>query len=467
MNPTDTVLQMLQQRQQQGPTLINNYQSALATAAGQDQQSIDQLRGIYSDPSKFNRSKLTSFGLGLMAPTANGRISDSMFNGLAAAVETQNFNQQANLTREEKLAGLAAIEAKLTRQKADDTMSVYDKQTGYITNALTDRNTMADLQLGNNMPGSRPLAAGEQGPVAPDQTPFGRAQLIYNDYLTNPSKYAGPQGQSVVTNAIEILKNERTNSRYERVAGMKNAEKPTISGPEQRRVSKRIGELDTAAEDARDLRGSVAALQAARSKTESEGGIGADLRATVFGWFGVDDAEAMQQVRSQATDMKLNLSQKLKGAISNAEQGMLENATPGLGMTDAAATPILQGYDLAATRVMERAKFVRAWVQKNGDDYGADEAWDQYVNENPIIAMDERGNGNWTVKPENVGNWQRYVIDVNAEDGPARTGVDPSLGFDPAVVSEDDKAWAREQIEGGADPAAVMEELRSTYGTQQ
>ena len=52
----DPILQMLQQRQAQGPTLINNYKSALGTAAGQDQQSIDQLRGIYSDPSKFERS---------------------------------------------------------------------------------------------------------------------------------------------------------------------------------------------------------------------------------------------------------------------------------------------------------------------------------------------------------------------------------------------------------------------------
>lgn len=320
MSTPDTILQMLQQRQQQGPTLINNYQSALATAAGQDQQSIDQLRGIYSDPSKFNRSKLTSFGLGLMAPTANGRFSESVASGLAAAVDTQNYNQQANLTREEKLASLAALEAKLTRQKADDTMSVYDKQTGYITNSIADRSTMADLQLGSNPLGSRPLEPGEQGPVAPDQTPFGRSQMIYNDYLTNPQKYAGTQGQAIVKNAIDILNNERTNQRYESIAQQKANKRPTIT-------SKDKTIIDDAVTQNNQLKQSLLNLEEAEAigpKTWS--GPWASQRAWATSWWygdeGQDQTTADEHLRYQQImegEAIAQMSQTLKGATTDRE----------------------------------------------------------------------------------------------------------------------------------------------------
>lgn len=451
MSIAKSIEEMIQQRAASGPQMIKDYGSSLETAATQDQQSIDDLRGIYSDPSKFSRSTIGALGLGLMAPTKSGNFGETMYNAMSSAIDTQNYNREQNLSREEKLAKLSALQAQLTRQQANDQIGVYDKQTSWITNAQNDQKTLSDVQLSGGLPG------------AEGTDPMARSMEIYNDYLANPTKYAGPQGQAMVDDAITFIKNERLVSSREKIAEMRQAEKPTVSGPEQRRISKRIGDLDTDAENARQLKASVAALQAARSKTGSEGGAFADTWASVGGWFGNDNASNMQTVRSLATEMKLNLSQKLKGSVSNAEQGMLENATPGLQMTDDAATPVLQGYSLAAERVTERAKFMRSWVQKNGDDYGADEAWDQYVNENPIISADK--DGNWTVNDKNVGNWQRYVIDVNAEDGPPQaSGVDTDLGFDPALLTPEDRAWAQEQIDGGADPQAVIEELRSTYG---
>lgn len=463
----DSITQQLEDmilgRVKEGPSIIDQYKSSLETAATQDQGGIDALRGIYNDPSKFERSKLGAFGLGLMAPTKSGTFNEGMFNALSAATAAQDYNREQNLSREEKLAKLSALEAQLTRQRADDRMGVYDKQSNWMKSAQDDQQTLSDLRLSGQPPGPRPLNPGEFGPEAPGSDYLSQNMKLYNDYLQNPGKYAGPQGQAMVKNAIDVLKNERNNKRAENVAGMRNANRPEISAPEQRRISSRLKELDVAAEDARGLKSSVAFLRSARDKIGYEGTPGAGLYSSLTGW-ATDSGAAGQEVNSYATDMKLGLSQKLKGAISNAEQAMLERATPGLDMADAAAEPVLKAYDAAADRAVDRSKFMKAWFRKNGSDYGADEAWDAYVNENPILS--EGKDGNLVFNEKNTRGWENYIIDINAEDGPPpqQSGVDPELGFDPNSLSPEDRAWAKEQIDGGADPQAVIEELRKDYG---
>ena len=77
--------QMIQGRAAQGPSLISKYESSLSTAAGQDQQSIDALRGIYSDPSKFKKSELGAFAAALGAPGGSGSFASGMNSALTAA----------------------------------------------------------------------------------------------------------------------------------------------------------------------------------------------------------------------------------------------------------------------------------------------------------------------------------------------------------------------------------------------
>jgi hypothetical protein len=138
---------MINGRIGQGPKMIEDYGSALENAAKQDAQSIESLRGIYSDPSKFQKSALGAFGLGLMKPTSSGNFGEGMYNAMSSAMEAHNYNKEQNLSREEKLAKLASLQAALTRQQANDSMSVFDKQTGYMSAAETDRARLADLQL--------------------------------------------------------------------------------------------------------------------------------------------------------------------------------------------------------------------------------------------------------------------------------------------------------------------------------
>ena len=242
---SDQLQQMLEQRAGQAPNIAKNYSSALNQAAGQDQSSIDQLRGIYSDPSKFTQSVTGALGLGLMAGNKSGSFNEGLFNGLAAATDTKNYNQQQNLSREEKLAKLGALEAQLTRQKAQDQLGVYDASGKVITNMQGDQQTMADLQLqGHPLPmANRALNPGEQGPSGPND-PLQQSMTIYNDYTRNPGKYAGPQGQAMVKNALDYIQQERINQRYMAVADIRAdaaGKKAGAVGPGQAAVDKKFG----------------------------------------------------------------------------------------------------------------------------------------------------------------------------------------------------------------------------------
>jgi hypothetical protein len=230
--------QLLQQRAQQAPNIASDYSSALSTAADQDQKSIDDLRGIYSDPSKFERSPISALGLGLMKGTKSGRFNESMYNGLAAHSAAMDYNQEQNLSREEKLAKLSAIEAQLTRQRGQDQLGVYDTTGKVITNMQGDQSAMADLQLQSQPKGPRALAPGEEGPEAPGSDIMSQSMLVYNDYVQNPQKYSGPQGQAMVTNAIDVIKNERVAQRYADAATVK-ANRP---GPGQVALDKKFGQ---------------------------------------------------------------------------------------------------------------------------------------------------------------------------------------------------------------------------------
>lgn len=299
--------QMIQGRAAQGPSLISKYESSLSTAAGQDQQSIDALRGIYSDPSKFKKSELGAFAAALGAPGGSGSFASGMNSALTAANDAREYNREQNLSREEKLAKLSALQAQLTRQQANDTMSVYDKQTGWMEGAQKDQQTLADVQLAN-------------GQSEPGSDYLTENMRIYNDYLSNPQKYSGPQGQAMVQNAIEVLKNERTNKRFENVAEMKRDTPPSLTS-----VDKNI--INDAMTQNNMLKNTLTNLEEAETlgpKTWSGPFANTAARATSW-WYGnegQDDTTADEHLRYQQImegEAIAQMSQTLKGATTDRE----------------------------------------------------------------------------------------------------------------------------------------------------
>jgi hypothetical protein len=191
--------------------------------------------------------------------------------------------------------------------------------------------------------------------------------------------------------------------KFEPIGGAKAT---TIDGALQRAIAqadvKRVSEYKDSADAAEELRGNLADLKAARAAAKEKGRLIGPQYKHLPNW----EAET-QRVASAAENVRLGFVAKTKGAVSDAEMRIFGAATPNEDMSDEAATPIIDGMDLAAQRVQERSIFFDTWLRAKGSLDGAPEAWKSYTEKNPIIQKQQ--DGSFTLVPENVGNWRQAI----------------------------------------------------------
>jgi hypothetical protein len=152
------------------------------------------------------------------------------------------------------------------------------------------------------------------------------------------------------------------------------------------------------ADSANDLLNKLGRLKIARDQTGREGPISNILPSY--------SAEA-QQVDSASTEIQLEFTKQTKGAITEREMSLFAGATPGWQMTDEAAGPVIQAMELAAQRTKEKAAFYDAWLRTHSSLNGAQNAWNAFMNDKPIIQKDQ--SGRLQLAPENLGAWQAYL----------------------------------------------------------
>lgn len=188
----------------------------------------------------------------------------------------------------------------------------------------------------------------------------------------------------------------------------------------------RIKDFNADAETARDLAVSVANIRELRKGAVVSTPFG-DYRPAGKPFAGLVAAGAdmagqggPRALEAAATDFKLNLSSKLKGAISDKEQTMLSKATTGLNMSDPAADVVLELAEAGTVRKRERSAFAQAWFGRNKTLAGSDEAWDRYLEEKPLLAS--AGEGRLAINKANLNQWKRYIGDAPKEATPTTRG---------------------------------------------
>jgi hypothetical protein len=241
----------------------------------------------------------------------------------------------------------------------------------------------------------------------------------------------------------KALVNTRTGAQKP-VGGVKQTQLEPIDREQAKKDVARVELYKTEADQGRGAAADVAQLRELRKGVGYEGGMFADKRATVAGWFGSGEGQAL---RSKATEIQLSFSEKTKGAITDREQAMFKGATPGLEMTDDAAETVLNGMDAAAKRTIERGKFFENYMTEHRSLAGAQEAWDRFLKEKPILVGDDKGK--LKVNEKNIDAWKPYV---GKSDKPKRGG--PGGGQSDAIQR------AREAIAKGASREAVMKRLQ-------
>jgi len=218
--------------------------------------------------------------------------------------------------------------------------------------------------------------------------------------------------------------NEKGPANIEYIGGSKKGGSTTaLSNAQGRANIKRVEGMKTNAQAADEMLSNLSTLKTLREDTSYEGfpmGVSQGIA-----WAGdVTGMSRGRAINSTALNLQLGFTEKTKGAITDREMGMFAGAVPGLEMGDTAAQPVIAGMEAAALRVKERAKFFEKYLKVHENSLeGAEDAWEGYVNANPIITKNP--DGTLKVNRSNIGNWKDYV----GEDGQdPRTNFGPSPG---------------------------------------
>lgn len=197
------------------------------------------------------------------------------------------------------------------------------------------------------------------------------------------------------------------------------ASESTLTREEAKKAVSRLEQLKSQGDSARTGLANLAQMRANRDKVSYEGSMFFPGTRTAIGkTFPIlgalpfipdaEEAGAAEAVGSLATQMQLDFTNATKGAISDAEMRLFGTATPGMQMSDDGANKIFEGMEAGYERAKERSKFYEAYLKANRSLAGADEVWDTYVTQNPIMSKDVK-TGDLVVNRANVGNWKNYV----------------------------------------------------------
>jgi hypothetical protein len=187
--------------------------------------------------------------------------------------------------------------------------------------------------------------------------------------------------------------------------------------------------------------------EAALKNIEKKGGLptGGIYGLPVVGGFMQDirtsqDPDA-SRFRTIAADMQRKAYVPGEGQISNFERQLFAQSNIDLGRPSETNYALIEAYRVAAERSLERAEFFDRYFAVNRTLSGADTFWKQYIENNPVIMLNEQGE---IVKnPNRAKSYIEYFRGIPGQSG--GTGSQQS----------------QSQSSGGA-KTATMEDIRFT-----
>lgn len=143
------------------------------------------------------------------------------------------------------------------------------------------------------------------------------------------------------------------------------------------------------------------------------------------GLFDSDVAE----MRSITAEIAPNMRAPGSGATSDFDAKQFERATVGIDKPKQANENIANARIAAAQMALERGAFERAYFDANGHLQGADRAWRQYVEANPIF--DPKGK-DFALNPSRTA-WKDFFRPKKEQAAPSSGVPGAELDFDPAT----------------------------------
>lgn len=134
--------------------------------------------------------------------------------------------------------------------------------------------------------------------------------------------------------------------------------------------------------------------------------------------------EEFGEMKSLSSKLTPAMRQGLPGAASDRDIAMFGEATIGVEQTPEANENIGLGLKVANQNKADRARFYRAYIDANGHDLYAEQAWDAYLEANPIFDPNAPS-GSYKLNPDRKGWQEHFYPDSDGAPG----SVDDPLGI--------------------------------------
>lgn len=419
-------------------------------AIEQKREALRRGREMLMAQKPDNTALLLALAQGFLSPTRSGSFFESLGNAGGAAIPAVNAMNQQRRQREQ---GLADFDVRAADLESDATKSEYDlllKRAGLgqrqmQTAAQIDARRQQQLAA-QNAAAERERARREAATATADQARAARRrnQTIVADeelaaFLSERSGFTvkpgeiyveyDPQDPKGTMRAVpgaprptgqprETPMQPEDRERIAEELGVPLAIDPT-AGMSPKAAESVIREQNKNTEVMlREMREAVATGRASMAdyrrfeqllERQNTGGwygapiIGGPIRAIA----GMTDSE-IRTMQSIADRITPTMRQPGSGATSDFDARMFQSATVGVDKPAATNLEIIRGAQAAQRNLVERLAFFESYATANrGSLRGADEAWERYLNANPIFDEKKSKEGA-PVLNANRKSWREY-----------------------------------------------------------
>lgn len=124
---------------------------------------------------------------------------------------------------------------------------------------------------------------------------------------------------------------------------------------------------------------------------------------------------AGEQIKSFGAEFLNQFIQGTKGAVSEKEVDIYRGASPGIDKTTKGNMRIANAMEAALQRKAQKSEFLRSYYDEKGSLTGAENAWNKFVRENPIIDKE------LNINRRNIENWGPYIYGNSSQGQKSKT----------------------------------------------
>lgn len=419
--------------------------------AGKELESGLQKRGVFEAPQYKASDYAANSATRLLTAVLLGGIARTSARGQLEAIKAMQDAEERGLNDQFEQARMKFDEQE--KQRQDNNKMLKDKFDRMIDLLSKDRNAAlveAKLIEGNLGKGiiAAELRAGNYAKAydlfnkaaeAADRVALEKAKPSARGAAAGPSGRMGTPGfteeiilhpSGVPLAQIDIYEGlqgkDLADTRKEEAALAKTVRQQLITDSNKQRTIR--SDMDKAEQALKNIIAKGGQPTGGIYGLPGIGGIMQDIRTS-------QDPDA-STFRTIAAAMQRNAYVPGEGQISNFERQLFAQANLDLGRPMQTNFDLIEANRIAAERAIERSKFFERYFSVNRTLSGADDLWEQYINNNPILIQDDKGQ---IVKNRNRANsYEEYFRSIEGR----RAG-----GAGPSRPSQAPQTITREDIE--------------------